>query len=302
MFCPHCGKEIQQDASINYCPTCGKSLSEDLLEVRKQTVVKLAKFNLSSEILFESCISSVDAIGLTIDKIERVGKYIEAVDGKMAFKDRRTVFHLKVIEAPSNTSSIVRATIVSEDNRIPTDLFNRLIDTLSNKLSQKPTVIEDEIVNKTSMPDRDVSHNQPQLLNKSSNIGRKGSIVLGVILAIWTIAFLAIIIEYNIRLANVAENASGFGAIVVARIAPSIEISTAIALLFIIITILLFVRPKKSSIIALIVLSIVNILLTFLVFAEIPQILSDLVYVLLIGIILNITVLVFSAIKNTKLK
>jgi zinc-ribbon domain len=188
MFCPHCGKEIQPDASVNFCPNCGKSLSEDLSEIQKQT------------------------------------------------------------------------------------------------------------------PDRDLGYSHQVRQSGSLKMSRKGSIVLGIIVGIWTISFLAIIIEYNIRLARVSETASGLGTLVVARVAPSIEISTIVALLFVVITILLFVRPKKSSLIAIIVLSAVNILLTFLVFTQIPQILSDMVYVLLIGMIFNIVVLVYSAIKNTKLK
>lgn len=79
MFCPHCGKEIQPNASLNYCPSCGKFLTEDVSEIRKQTIVKLAKFDLPPQALFESCISSVDELGLTIDKIDRVSRYIEAV-------------------------------------------------------------------------------------------------------------------------------------------------------------------------------------------------------------------------------
>lgn len=89
--------------------------------------------------------------------------------------------------------------------------------------------------------------------------------------------------------------------LVLARIAPSIEISSLVAILFVIVTILLLLPPRRGSIIGLVVLSIVNLLLTFWVVNQIPQILSDLFYIMLIGILFNIAVLIFSAASYRKL-
>jgi hypothetical protein len=134
----------------------------------------------------------------------------------------------------------------------------------------------------------------------TKSIPRGDSIVLGIIVGIWTVILVAIVIEYNLRLANASENASGFGMLVIVRVAPSIEISTIVALLFIVMTILLFVRPRKGTTVALVVLSVVNMLLTLWLVSQIPQLLMELFYAMLIALLFNIAVLVFSGVTYRK--
>jgi hypothetical protein len=124
---------------------------------------------------------------------------------------------------------------------------------------------------------------------------RKISIILGIIVGIWTAVLIVEVIDYNIRLENVLENARGLGILVVERVAPSIEISAIIALLFVIITILLLVYPTRSRVIAVGILSIINLILTFWVINQIPQILYELFVMVSIGIIFNIAVIIFAA-------
>ncbi|MFZ0695643.1 MAG: hypothetical protein WAM88_00735, partial [Nitrososphaeraceae archaeon] len=112
---------------------------------------------------------------------------------------------------------------------------------------------------------------------------------------LWTTFFVVMIINLNIRLAQISETASGLGTLFVVRIAPSIEISTLVALLFVVMTILLLVRLKRGTVLGLGIVAIVNLLLTFWVATEVPPILFELFYILIIGIIFNIVVLVFSA-------
>ena len=124
---------------------------------------------------------------------------------------------------------------------------------------------------------------------------RKVSIALGIIVGLWTTFFVVMIINLNIRLAQISETASGLGTLFVVRIAPSIEISTLVALLFVVMTILLLVRLKRGTVLGLGIVAIVNLLLTFWVATQVPPILFELFYILIIGIIFNIVVLVFSA-------
>ena len=69
------------------------------------------------------------------------------------------------------------------------------------------------------------------------------------------------IIDLNIRLAQISETAPGLGTLFVVRIAPSIEISTLVALLFVVKTILLLVRPKRGTVLGLAIVAVVNLLL-----------------------------------------
>jgi hypothetical protein len=88
--------------------------------------------------------------------------------------------------------------------------------------------------------------------------------------------------------------AFGFGNLVIARVAPSIEFGSFVGLLFFIETIILFLKPKQGKLIALIILGVVNILLTLWIINQIPQILYELFVMLSIGILLNISVLIYS--------
>jgi hypothetical protein len=132
------------------------------------------------------------------------------------------------------------------------------------------------------------------LISKASRI-RRISLILGIIIGIWTAVLLISVIDYNVRLASVRENTFGLGIIVVERVAPSIEISTIIALLFVAITIVLIVRPTRSRLIAVGTLSTVNLILTFWVINQISQILYELFVMISIGIIFNIAVMIFAA-------
>jgi len=147
---------------------------------------------------------------------------------------------------------------------------------------------------KTQTPLTEISSeivNQPQ---KSPL--RKISIVLGVIFGIYTFILILSLFEYNMRLSGVRDMAFGLGNLVVARVAPSIELGSFVGLLFFIETIILFLNPKRGKLIALIILALLNILLTLWIINQIPQILYDLFVMLSIGILLNVLALIYSSV------
>ncbi len=131
---------------------------------------------------------------------------------------------------------------------------------------------------------------------------RKISVILGIIVGIYSFVLIVSLIEYNMRLSSVRETAFGLGNLVVARIAPSIELSSFVGLLFFIETIILFLKPKRGNLIALIILGLFNILLTLWIINQIPQILYELFVILSIGIVMNIFVLIYSAAGYRKVK
>ena len=78
MFCRHCEKEIPSDASVNFCPNCRKSFTDAFpSEGPHPTIIRFVKFIVPLDNLFEACISSITNLGITINRIDRAGKYIE---------------------------------------------------------------------------------------------------------------------------------------------------------------------------------------------------------------------------------
>jgi hypothetical protein len=104
------------------------------------------------------------------------------------------------------------------------------------------------------------------------------------------------------RLSSVRDTAFGLGNLVVARIAPSIEIGSIVGLLFFLETIILFLKPRRRKLIALIILGLFNILVTLWIINQIPQLLYELFVILSIGILLNIFVLIYSGVGYRKIK
>jgi hypothetical protein len=131
---------------------------------------------------------------------------------------------------------------------------------------------------------------------------RKISVILGIIVGIYSFVLIVSLIEYNMRLSSIRETTFGLGNLIVARIAPSIELSSLVGLLFLIETIILFVKPKPGKLIALVVLGLFNILLTSWIINQIPQILYELFTILSIGILLNIFVIIYSAAGYRRVK
>jgi hypothetical protein len=156
MFCRHCGKVAPSDTSVNFCPNCGKSLEGDFQsDIQQQTIVKVAKFDSSPETLFQSCVSSMADLGIKINKMDRLTKYIETAavvpkspnDNFSSFPN----FHLRVMEGDSSAAkSIIEASIFSEDTGFAITSFDKLIDALSSRLNQKPIAIVEGNVNDTS--------------------------------------------------------------------------------------------------------------------------------------------------------
>jgi hypothetical protein len=131
---------------------------------------------------------------------------------------------------------------------------------------------------------------------------RKISIILGIIIGIYSFILIVSLIDYNMRLSSVRDTAFGLGNLVVARIAPSIEIGSIVGLLFFIETIILFLKPRRGKLIALIILGLFNILVTLWIINQIPQLLYELFVILSIGILLNIFVLIYSGVGYRKIK
>src|SRR5829696_679144 len=263
MFCRHCGAEVPSGTPVKFCPKCGSSLSGDYPS-DIQRIAKLAKFNSSSETLFQTCISSLTDLGITLNKIDRETNYIETAPAArmspISSYSSFPVIKIRVAEGESSAESIIRASINTVNMETATTSFDKLISAISSRLNQKPTAVEDGIMDDIEERKPLVQGYPARKKEGTKNIPRGGSIVLGIIVGIWTVILVAIVIEYNLRLANASENASGFGMLVIVRVAPSIEISTIVALLFIVMTILLFVRPRKGTTVALVVLSVVNML------------------------------------------
>ena len=293
MFCRLCGKEIPSATSVNFCPNCGRSFTDAFpSEGAHPTIIRFVKFVVPLDNLFEACISSITNLGININRIDRAGKYIETEVSARAGADSNYKSSSLSIrgtnEQPSRLSAI-RIAILAENTRYAIDLFNRLIDEVSSRLDQEPISVE-EVEGPERPPPVQYQENRPS----GSRQVRKVSIALGIIVGLWTVFFVVMIIDLNIRLAQISETASGLGTLFVVRIAQSIEISTLVALLFVVKTILLLVRPKRGTVLGLAIVAVVNLLLTYWVANQVPQILSELFYILVIGIIFNIVVLVYS--------
>jgi hypothetical protein len=293
MFCRHCGKEIPSDASVKFCPNCGRSFTDAFpSEGAHPTIIRFVKFVVPLDNLFEACISSITNLGININRIDRAGNYIETdVSAKAGAVSNYKSSSLSIRgtnEQPSRLSAI-RIAILAENTRYAIDLFNRLIDEVSSRLDQEPISVE-EVEGPERPPPVQYQENRPS----GSRQVRKVSITLGIIVGLWTVFFVVMIIDLNIRLAQISETASGLGTLFVVRIAPSIEISTLVALLFVVKTILLLVRPKRGTVLGLAIVAVVNLLLTYWVANQVPQILTELFYILVIGIIFNIVVIVYS--------
>ena len=297
MFCSKCGKELL-NGYLNFCPSCGNSLAEKITsDTQQRTITKFAKFNLPSESLLQSCIASLNELGITINKIDKVAKYIETIGptkSAIANYNLFPVLQVRVTDE-SKTTSLIRIAIFTKTETVAADAFSRLIYAMNNKLNQEPTVLGDEPPNIDNPVAIRTNYISNEKTNTDSQIVRKISIILGIIEGIWTAIFLVAVLDYNFRLEKVSETAFGLGTLIVNRIAPSIEISTIIALLFIIITVLLLVRPTRSRITASLALSIVNILLSLWVVNQIPQLLYSLFVLLCIGIIFSIITIIYSA-------
>ena len=289
MFCRHCEKEIPSDASVNICPNCGRSFTDAFpSEGAHPTIIRFVKFLVPLDNLFEACISSITNLGITINRIDRPGKYIET-DISAVSNYKSSSLSIRGTNEQSSRLSAIRIAIFAENTGYAIDLFNRLIDEVSSRLDQEPISVE-EVEGPERPPPVQYQENRPS----GSRQVRKVSITLGIIVGLWTVFFVVMIIDLNIRLAQISETASGLGTLFVVRIAPSIEISTLVALLFVVKTILLLVRPKRGTVLGLAIVAVVNLLLTYWVANQVPQILSELFYILVIGIIFNIVVLVYS--------
>jgi hypothetical protein len=293
MFCRHCGKEIPSDASVKFCPNCRRSFTDAFpSEGAHPTIIRFVKFIVPLDNLFEACISSITNLGITMDRIDRAGKYIETdVSAKSGAVSnyKSSSPSIRVTDEQPNRLSAIRIAIFAENTGYAIDLFNRLIDELSSRLDQEPISVE-EVEASERPPSVEYQENRPS----GSRQVRKVSIALGIIVGLWTVFFVVMILDLNIRLAQISETASRPGTLFVVRIAPSIEISTLVALLFVVKTILLLVRPKRGTVRGLAIVTVVNLVLTFWVANQVPPILSELFYILVIGIIFNIVVLVYS--------
>ena len=293
MFCRLCGKEIPSATSVTFCPNCGRSFTDAFpSQGPHPTVIRFVKFLVPLDNLFEACISSITNLGITINRIDRAGNYIETdVSAKAGAVSNYKSSSLSIRGTNEETSrlSAIKIAIFAENTRYAIDLFNRLIDEVSSRLDQEPISVE-EVEGPERPPPVQYQENRPS----GSRQVRKVSIALGIIVGLWTVFFVVMIIDLNIRLAQISETASGLGTLFVVRIAPSIEISTLVALLFVVMTILLLVRPKRGTVLGLAIVAVVNLLLTYWVANQVPQILSELFYILVIGIIFNIVVLVYS--------
>jgi len=140
-----------------------------------------------------------------------------------------------------------------------------------------------------------------KLESRSSSI-RKISLVVGIIVGIYTFFLILTLIDYNMRLSTVREMAFGLGNLIVARIAPSIEMGNIVGVLFLVETILLFPKPKRVIAISVLILSLVNILLTLVILDQIPQILYALFVLVSIGVIFNILNIIFVAATYKKIQ
>ena len=186
MFCRHCGKEIPSDTSVNSCPNCGRSFTNAFpSEGSHHTIIRFVKFVVPLENLFEACISSITNLGITINRIDRAGKYIETdVSAKSGDVNNYESSSLSIrgTDEQPNRLSAIRIAIFAENTRYAIDLFNRLIDEVSSRLDQEPISIEE--VKDPEIPSPvEYQENRPS----GSRPLRKVSIALGIIVGLWTV-------------------------------------------------------------------------------------------------------------------
>lgn len=184
---------------------------------------------------------------------------------------------------------------------VATDTFNSLIYALNTKLNQEPIEQGEEISSEMQALAMRGNSSQDRKVNSVTGAARTISIIIGILGGIWTAILLFDVLYMNNRLSQAAEIGFGLGALIIARLTPSIQVSGIIGLLSIAITLLLLVRPSKSRIVGLLALSIVNILLSLWVVNQMPQLLYELFVVLVIGMILNVISLIYSAYVHGKI-
>lgn len=236
-------------------------------------------------------------MGLLVSKTDNDAKYIESTPvSRSAIGSNNDIppFNLQVVGEIDGTS-IITTVFLSDNEVIATDTFDRLISILKLRLNENP--IE---------ADPNVSTGSAQSAEGRVSGGgsiRVASIILGILTAIFTIVILLEVITISSRLSRIEEiGFLGLGALVVARIQPSINFSGLISLLSIGITIILFMHPNKIRMVALLILSIVNILLSIGVISQIPKLLYELFEVVGVGLILNIITLIYSGVVYGKVR
>jgi hypothetical protein len=295
MLCPHCKTILNE--SLKFCTNCGNQLDQNLASGSTKKTIRVAKFILPPGGLFQSCISAVKEMGLLVSKTDNDAKYIESTPvSKSAIGNNNNIppFNLQVV-GETDSASIITTVFLSDNEVTATDTFDRLISILKLRLNENPIEADPNVSTGSAQSAEDrVSGGGPI---------RVASIILGILTAIFTIVILLEVITISSRLSRIEEiGFLGIGALVVARIQPSINFSGLISLLSIGITIILFMNPNKSKIVALLILSIVNILLSVAVISQIPQLLYELFIVVGIGLLLNIVMLVYSGIVYSKVK
>lgn len=294
MLCPHC-KTTLNNESLKFCTNCGNQLDQNLASGSTKKTIRVAKFRLPPDGLFQSCISAVKEMGLLVSKTDYDAKYIESTPvSRSATGNNKNIppFNLQVVGETDGTSIIT--TVFSSDNEvIATDTFERLISILKLRLNENPIEADPNV-------STGLAQSAEGRLSGGGSV-RVASIILGILTAIFTIVILLEVITISSRLSRIEEvGFLGLGALVVARIQPSINFSGLISLLSIGITIILLMRPNKVRIVALLILSIVNILLSIGVISQIPQLLYELFEVVLVGLILNVITLIYSGVAYSK--
>jgi hypothetical protein len=287
MFCQSCKQSLQNE-TLSYCPYCGAP---------QNVIVKVAKFVLSSEILFQSSIQSLNDLGITINKVDEEKKYIETIDvtkSLIGSSNKLPAINIKITEEADGVS-VITVSIFTNDAGLATDRFNKLISSLEPKLNQKPKLLGAETLIERNKPLVNSDDYTPGAKVSVGRTIRSISVVIGILGGIWTAILLFDVLYMNSKLSQAAEIGFGFGALIVARLTPSVQISGIIGLLSIVITLLLFVRPSKSRIVVLLALSIVNLLLSLWVVNQLPQLLYELFVVLVLGMIFDVASLIYSA-------
>ena len=169
MFCRHCGKEIPSARSVTFCPNCGRSFTDAFpSQGPHPTVIRFVKFLVPLDNLFEACLSSITNLGITINRIDRAGKYIEtnlsAKSGAVS-NYKSSSLSIRVTDEQPNRLSAIRIAISAENTGYAIDLFNRLIDELSSRLDQEPISVE-EVELMKDLPLLSIKKTGPQVVDR----------------------------------------------------------------------------------------------------------------------------------------
>jgi hypothetical protein len=125
MFCRHCGKEIPSDASVKFCPNCGRFFTDAFpSEGAHPTIIRFVKFVVPLDNLFEACISSITNLGITINRIDRAGNYIETdVSAKAGAVSnyKSSSLSIRGTDEQPNRLSAIRIAISAENTRYAID-------------------------------------------------------------------------------------------------------------------------------------------------------------------------------------